>query len=269
MGDDGYPMNIEKAYEILGIGADAPLEDVKLVYRDLVNVWHPDRFQQNPRLKEKAEQQLQEINQAYEAVLAFRDSHRRDEADDKIGAGGRPFSRPHPHTESGRKFSAIFPPIPEWLLRFFSRSIDGIIFALMLEYIGVYRIFHHTVVGRIVYVFLLTLVWAFVEANILSSIGTTPGKWLFGVRVVTRQGKRPALLDAFKRSIGVWRVGLGAGLVPLMPFTMGLCWIRSMKQLPMKWDMTGGFFVIREPRGHLMTVAALAAFVLGSWLLIR
>jgi curved DNA-binding protein CbpA len=60
-------MNIEKAYEVLGLKLDASIDDLKLAYRDLVNVWHPDRFLHNPRLKEKAEQQLQEINQAYES----------------------------------------------------------------------------------------------------------------------------------------------------------------------------------------------------------
>ena len=269
MGADGYPMNIEKACEILGLGADASLDDVRLAYRDLVNVWHPDRFQQNPRLKEKAEQQLQEINQAYETVLAFRDAHPQDGSDDHSRTGGRASSRSHSHTGPDRKPAAFFPAIPDWLVRFLARSFDGIVFALMLEYVGVYRIFHHTAAGRLVYVFFLTLVWAFVEANIISSVGTTPGKWLFGVRVVTRQGKRPVLLEAFKRSIGVWRIGLGAGLLPLMPLTLGLCWIRSMKDHPMTWDRTGGFFVIREPREHFMTVVALAAFVLGSWLLIR
>lgn len=261
-------MNVEKAYEILGIGADASLEAVKLAYRDLVNVWHPDRFQQNPRLKEKAEQQLQEINQAYDVVLAFHNSHPWD-GDDAHARSGRSSSRSHPHTGPERKSETFSLSMPDWLVRFLARSFDGIVFALMLEYIGVYRIFRHTLVSRMVYVFLLTLIWAFVEANILSSIGTTPGKWLFGVRVVTRQGKRPVLLEAFKRSIGVWWAGLGAGLAPLMPVTMGLCWMKSLKHLPMKWDMAGGFFVIREPRGPLVSVVVLAAFVLGSWILIR
>ncbi|HET9708685.1 MAG TPA: J domain-containing protein, partial [Gemmatimonadales bacterium] len=34
-------------------------------YRDLAQVWHPDRFPDNNRLQEKAQQNLQRINEAY------------------------------------------------------------------------------------------------------------------------------------------------------------------------------------------------------------
>ncbi|RJR34822.1 MAG: tetratricopeptide repeat protein, partial [Deltaproteobacteria bacterium] len=43
---------------------------VKQAYRDLVYVWHPDRFVQNTRLQQKAEAMLKEINAAYETILA-------------------------------------------------------------------------------------------------------------------------------------------------------------------------------------------------------
>ncbi|MBW1888862.1 MAG: molecular chaperone DnaJ, partial [Deltaproteobacteria bacterium] len=34
--------------------------EVKQAYKDIVNVWHPDRFSNNPRLKQKAEEKLKE-----------------------------------------------------------------------------------------------------------------------------------------------------------------------------------------------------------------
>lgn len=39
-------------------------EELKVAYRDLVQIWHPDRFAQNERLKQKAEKKLIEINEA-------------------------------------------------------------------------------------------------------------------------------------------------------------------------------------------------------------
>ncbi|HCF27693.1 MAG TPA: hypothetical protein DEV81_10965 [Cyanobacteria bacterium UBA11049] len=61
--------NINQCYEIFGLKPDASPEEVKLAYRDLAMVWHPDRFPaSNPRLKEKAQEELKRINAAYEML---------------------------------------------------------------------------------------------------------------------------------------------------------------------------------------------------------
>ena len=64
-------MEIKKCFEILELDPDASIEEAKLAYKDIVNVWHPDRFSHNSRLKEKAEKKLKELNIAYEAIEAF------------------------------------------------------------------------------------------------------------------------------------------------------------------------------------------------------
>ncbi len=64
-------MNIRKALEILEIGPDATADEVKQAYKDLVAVWHPDRFSHNPRLRSKAEEKLKEANLAYETLKSF------------------------------------------------------------------------------------------------------------------------------------------------------------------------------------------------------
>ena len=61
----------EDYYQILGLRSNASMEDIKQAYRDLVNVWHPDRFSHNPRLQEKAQEKLKEINIAFEKLRAY------------------------------------------------------------------------------------------------------------------------------------------------------------------------------------------------------
>src|ERR1035438_5653178 len=41
---------------------------LKQAYRDLVQVWHPDKHAHHERLRIKAEEKMKEINQAYEAL---------------------------------------------------------------------------------------------------------------------------------------------------------------------------------------------------------
>ena len=65
------PEKISRCIEILGLKPNASQEEVNQAYRDLANVWHPDRFVGNPRLQKKAEEKLKEINAAYEYIKSF------------------------------------------------------------------------------------------------------------------------------------------------------------------------------------------------------
>ncbi|MFH1243110.1 MAG: J domain-containing protein [Pseudomonadota bacterium] len=64
-------MDIQRCFEVLELDRDASFDEVKQAYKDLVNVWHPDRFSNNPRLRRKAEEKLKEANLAYKGVKSF------------------------------------------------------------------------------------------------------------------------------------------------------------------------------------------------------
>jgi len=64
-------MNIRKSYKTLELDYGASLSEVKKGYRDMVRVWHPDRFNQEPGLKQKAEEKLKEVNMAYSVLMRF------------------------------------------------------------------------------------------------------------------------------------------------------------------------------------------------------
>jgi hypothetical protein len=57
-------------YEVLGIKPGASAEEAKAAYRDLAKVWHPDRFASDPRLQQKAQERLKEINEAYSQFIS-------------------------------------------------------------------------------------------------------------------------------------------------------------------------------------------------------
>lgn len=56
-------------YRALDLEPDASMDQVKTAWRDLAQVWHPDRFPNNERLQAKAEEQLKQINEAYRRIL--------------------------------------------------------------------------------------------------------------------------------------------------------------------------------------------------------
>ena len=60
--------DLSKAYELLGVKPGVSIRELKAAHRDLAKVWHPDRFVHDPRLQEKAQEKLKEINEAYDLI---------------------------------------------------------------------------------------------------------------------------------------------------------------------------------------------------------
>lgn len=94
-------MNIRKSFEILEIGADATEDEARQAYKDLVAVWHPDRFSHNPRLKKKAEEKLKEANLAFETVQIFFSAKRKKQAAGREQRGKDRFSKTELAAELG------------------------------------------------------------------------------------------------------------------------------------------------------------------------
>ncbi|MFC1578671.1 J domain-containing protein [Thermodesulfobacteriota bacterium] len=72
-------MNLQQCLKILELDTIGSLQGAKRAYMDLVRVWHPDRFQSNPRLKQKADKKLREINLAYNYLRSYIESNQAGE----------------------------------------------------------------------------------------------------------------------------------------------------------------------------------------------
>jgi len=108
---------IEKHFQTLDLAPGASLDQIKQAYRDLVQIWHPDRFAHSPRLRQKTEERLKEINASYEQLVSCsRDGGWREppprrpaaqppppDAEDGTGAVPRKAARPDASTKSRTK----------------------------------------------------------------------------------------------------------------------------------------------------------------------
>ena len=102
-------MDTQRCLDILGLKAVTSPEELKQAYRDMVQIWHPDRFNNNPRLEQIAQEKLREINIAYKQLLAYFDPNqsklsRTPIADRQIG----PQRRGKKH---GRSMQRVAPPV--------------------------------------------------------------------------------------------------------------------------------------------------------------
>jgi hypothetical protein len=60
-----------KYYRILGVEPGVTWAQLRKAYKGLVNTWHPDRFQQDPRQKNLAEERTKEITQSFQELAEY------------------------------------------------------------------------------------------------------------------------------------------------------------------------------------------------------
>ena len=146
-------------------------------------------------------------------------------------------------------------------VRFWSRHLDIIIFSFVIGFF--WDIFMSSLLDLpAFYLGLLVLfVWVFVESDLLSIWGTTPGKWLLRVELKHANGNRPKFSAALKRSFAVWLKGLGLGLPIVSLFTLAVSYGRLTREGTTSWDKDGHFTVTHKKVGVIRTIVAIAIFV--------
>jgi uncharacterized RDD family membrane protein YckC len=104
--------------------------------------------------------------------------------------------------------------------------------------------------------------WVFIESLLLSTMGTTPGKWLFKTRLIAPSGGKPSYSAAISRSVKVWWRGLGIGFPIASLITLITAHGKLTKSGITSWDKEDGFTVLHERIGPVRIIFAVIAFLL-------
>jgi len=182
----------------------------------------------------------------------------------------QPVSNPVPQSSTYTPIPTALPEKPKvrpWI-RFWARWIDiNLIsflgaFALAFYYPELASVPSKDLILAVVVLFL----WVFIESFLLSTAGTTPGKWLLNIHLTPPLGNKPDFSTAFSRSFDVWWRGLGLGLPFVTLFTNAAAYTNLKKNGITTWDRNGGFTVVHERVGLLKGGLAIL-FISGTLIL--
>jgi len=151
-------------------------------------------------------------------------------------------------------------------IRYWARYIDIVAFSLVF---GIFlAIFIPSVLesSNIFLTILILFVWIFAESALLSSWGTTPGKWLLRINLVGPNGK-PEFSAALNRSFAVWLKGLGFGIPIVSLFTLVSSYNHLKKEGTTSWDKDGHFTVTHGKIGVIRIIAAIIVSVIFLFLI--
>ena len=247
-------------YDVLQVVPTAPLSVIKASYKALIQQYHPDRH--SPA--EDAERITKRLNGAY-AVLS--DPELRAAYDAFLT--GR--AERHDHQATSSAYSE--PPGPQvsdkqelhpWR-RFFARVIDLLWLGLLLGF-AVVLVAPDWAASANLYLLVLVLgaLSLPIEALLVSTFGKTPGKWLFGIDVTTKNGSHLSYGSAFQRTLRAWLSGQALGLPGFSGIAYAYWFFSLRKNGTTSWDASVGSEVHHSNISFVPYVVGIAAlFVSG------
>ncbi len=120
--------------------------------------------------------------------------------------------------------------------RYFARSLDTVFVGVTFGTLAVLAGQEDLLESKFLNGLVIALALCFVEAALLSSWGTTPGKWLFNIRVSRTNGRLLTFGQALKRAFGVFFYGEGLGFPIITLFTQATAYNKLVNEGTTKWD---------------------------------
>ncbi|MEO8345923.1 MAG: DnaJ domain-containing protein [Betaproteobacteria bacterium] len=161
--------------------------------------------------------------------------------------------------------------------RLFDYAIWGLVLALLLSELRAlgfvpYELSYwlgHPLIAPV----LITGSWVPIEALLIASVGTTPGKWLFGVFLqfsisdaYARRDTSAQLQRALQRSFRVWWEGIACGFPLLAPVLIAVAYEKVAQNQETDWDFAQDVLVTHGPPGVLNTITGVCGLAAMLWL---
>jgi len=161
--------------------------------------------------------------------------------------------------------------------RMFDYSIWGLVLALLLSQLRALGVVADGVAYWLIHPLLapmlVTASWMPIEALLITSVGTTPGKWLFGIYLqfsisdaYARRNTSAQLMRGIKRAVRVWVEGVACGFPLLAPVLIAVTYEKLAENQETDWDFAEDCLVTHGPAGVMNTVTGVCGLASMMWL---
>lgn len=158
------------------------------------------------------------------------------------------------------------PPRYPWR-RFFARSLDLMLVNTLVRFFYT-LLFDVSILAptgfgtKLLLAALSLLIVVIAEPLVLHRWGTTPGKWVFRLRLVQENGATLDWVDAFGRTLNVLLAGCGLTIPLVSLVTYILAFRREVKDLPQPWAVEGEVFEDAKPGKDFHAARSVGLYVL-------
>jgi hypothetical protein len=161
--------------------------------------------------------------------------------------------------------------------RLFDYALWGLVLALLLSELRGADVIPESVawwLGHpLIAPILITLSWVPIEGLLIASLGTTPGKWLFGVYLqfsisdaYARRDARAHFERGLKRAFRVWWEGIACGFALLAPVMIAVAYEKVAQNQETDWDFAQDCLVTHGPPGVLNALTGVCGLAAMLWL---
>ena len=261
-----YSDELKRYFNILGIEPTDSLKQIYFVYKDLLKVWNPNNFANDPELRQKAQEKIASFKVAYDYLYQYFNS----KSDEDIEADEETEEPNNSNDNNGYQSSnrdktkqSVLPNI--FWSRVGARIIDYTLVLICYICLGTIQCLIYPDINLLIdYLisFILYLsVFILYDAFALSEYGTTIGKRLFKIKVTNANGKYLSNEEARERAFQVWLNSLCGMFLGIY-----LYWINKdiKKNGIASWDKKKGFLVTQ---GEMTSVRKVTLSVISVILL--
>jgi hypothetical protein len=161
--------------------------------------------------------------------------------------------------------------------RMFDYAIWGLVLALLLSQVRAMGFiperWAHWLAHPLSAPIVISLSWVPIEALLITAVGTTPGKWLFGIYLqfsisdaYAPRDTHAQLMRGISRAMRVWFQGVACGFPLLAPVLIAIAYEKLDEHQETDWDFAEDCLVTHSPAGVLNTVTGVCGLASMVWL---